>query len=170
MIERFTLAKNKNYWMLLEFIDNHFDYDFYYTQNNERIYINDEITLKALLRASNTIYVSHNDKEDINGIVLLWKSEGGGKQRYYVKLLADTEKIASNLLTVLSWNYKNDLFVKLRKDSKFLTAFKSKGYKFLGGRGIQILLHRKKVKEKSEIKSNEHNSQHNRNISKISIG
>lgn len=143
MIEKLSLKKNELLW-LLDFIGEHNNYDFYYTQDNNRIYITDLRSLKKLLRNSLYVYVK-KEKGDILGVILAWKSIGGGVTRFYVKILANSSKTAKDLLTVLLWNSDRDLFVKIRKDSKFLNVFKEKGFRFCGARGIQILLNRKSI-------------------------
>ena len=145
MIETFK-ATQKNYADLLHFLVNNFDYDFYFTEHNARYYIDEIPTLKKLLKSSDLIY-SIQTGGDFDGIILTWKSVGGGKQRHYVKLNVKTVELAEKLLTVLLWNTKQHLFVKLRKDSKFMPLFKNKGFRFKGGRGIQVLLQRKYQKE-----------------------
>ena len=104
-------------------------------------------------------YISFSVKEkgDYTGIIGVWRSIGGGKKRYYIKLAAKDFNVAKNLLTVLLWNFEQDLYVKLRKDSKFVSAFKNKGFRFKGGRGCQILLYRKFVpqRKKNERKFND---------------
>jgi len=112
--------------------------NFYLTENNNRIFINNEATLKTLLKNSHHIY--YEEDEERTGVVLVWKSVGGDKTRQYIKLVATDNETAKNLLTILLWNYENDLFVKLKKESKLISAFKEKGFKFAGGRGTEILM------------------------------
>ena len=149
MITRLNKNNKKNYPWLLELLQFNFDYDFYFTENNSRYYITDEITLKKLFRSSDDIYVTEKDG-DYSGIILLWRSKSGMTNRYYVKLVAINTEVAKNLLTALVWNIDKEVFVKIRKNSKFLKVFKSKGFKFKGGRGVQILLKRKRYKSNKE--------------------
>lgn len=112
--------------------------DFYFTLNNKRIVINDLSKLKQLLKESyNTFYECSENKK---GIVMIWKSFGGNKERCYVKILADSPQTARDLLTVLLWDYKKDLYVKLRRNSEFFPIFIEKGFEFRGGRGLEVLL------------------------------
>lgn len=142
MIEQFNVANRKEYGWLLEFLNENFDHDFYFTHQNSRIFVTDKKTLGIFLRECSHIYTI-KEKGDYSGIIAVWKSLGGNKFRYYVKLNAKTPKIAKDLITVLLWNCSKDLYFKIRKNSRFLNAIKKKGFKFKGGRGIQILLHRK---------------------------
>ena len=102
----------------------------------------------SLFKNSDNIYIY--DDGEVKGLVLVWRSFGGGKKRRYVKIHAETPDVATKLLTALTWNTDTDLFVKIRKDSSFLQSFKSKGFRFIGGRGIQLLLKRKYYKKIEE--------------------
>ena len=149
MIEPLILNKKTPLFFLSDYITSNIDYDFYYTHDNARIYITDVLSLKRLLKASSHVYTLE-EKGEYVGIILLWKSIGGGKKRYYIKVKANTPEIAKQLLTVLIWNIKKEVYVKIRKDNKFLSVLRNKGFKFLGGRGIQILLSYKPKKEKGD--------------------
>ena len=152
MIEPLYLNKKTNLQSLLDFIMEEVDFDFYYTLDNTRIYITDIPILKQFLKACRNIYVLQ-DCGDYLGIVMLWKSVGGGKQRYYIKLKAKNTTIAKHILTVLLWNTKYDIYAKIRKDNKFVSTFRNKGFRFLGGRGIQILLMHKPKKESEHARN-----------------
>ncbi len=139
--------KKLNYQEIVLFLIETFDYDFYITHDNIRLYMTDIKNLKKFLRESVITYAL-KEGGDYQGVVGVWKSIGGGKTRYYIKLAAKNFNIARNLLTVLLWNFEQDLYIKIRKDSKFVSAFKNKGFRFKGGRGCQILLYRKFVKKR----------------------
>lgn len=155
MIESFRLTKKTHLADLLNFIMTDFDYDFYYTHDNSRIYISDVHNLKRLIKASSHVYTLE-EKGEYVGIIMLWKSIGGGKERYYIKVKANTPDIAKQLITVLVWNTKKEVYAKIRKDNKFLSVFRNKGFKFLGGRGIQILLSYKPKKEREDYAPRNH--------------
>lgn len=142
MITKINKRNKKQYYWITEFLANNSSYDFYYTENNSRNYITDEKSVKGLFKNSEYIYYKEENGECV-GIILVWIGEGGGKKRFYVKVNALSPKIAKDLLTVILWNSKLDLFVKIRKDSKFLQIFKEKRFKFIRGRGYQILLKRR---------------------------
>lgn len=146
MIESLKNLKKES-GLLLEVIKNCNIEDFYLTENNQRLYINNPTALKILLKNSHHIYY-----EEAKGLVLVWKSFGGDKTRHYVKLIADDHSTAKNLLTILLWNYEKDLYVKLKKDSKLISAFKEKGFKFVGGRGLEILMLKQKYERPSIFK------------------
>lgn len=138
MIQRFNVHDKKRYPELVNFCLVNNNWDFYYTVDNTRIYVTDSLSLKKMLVASRDIYIS-SDK-DINGIILVWKSLGGDKIRNYIKFNVNSSKILKNLITTLMWNNSQELFIKIKKDSKYVEALKQKGFRFSGGRGTQILL------------------------------
>jgi hypothetical protein len=144
MIQRLNISNKKNYPALLDFIKNNTDEDFYYTLNNERVYIEDAGSLKKLLKSSRDIY-ELEEGGDCVAFCLLWKSIGGEKTRYYIKLLAKDSNSASDLLRGFLWQiYNTEIFVKISKHHRFLDVYKKYGFKFIGGRGRQVLLKRDK--------------------------
>ena len=154
MIERLKTRSRVELGWVVEFLNENNNYDFYLTKDNSRLYIRDIKSLKMLLRESIDAYIQ-KEKGNITGLILLWRSSGGGKSRFFVKLVANDSKVSRDLLTVLLWNTAMELYVKIRKDSKFLQVFKSKGFKFKGGRGVQILLYRKNRPNEAKITSKE---------------
>lgn len=171
MIEQLTKKlKNNEYNELNTFFLDYFDYDFYITQENIRLYMTDKTNIKKFLKQCVKVFIK-KEKGNYQGLIGIWKSLGGGKVRYYIKIVAIDFTVAKDLLTGLLWNFENDLYVKIRKDSKFVSAFKTKGFRFVGGRGCQILLRRKyidpkKIKIKREI-INGRNINNYKNTSKI---
>lgn len=142
MIEKFVVSKRSKLAEIMQFIDSNQDYDFYFTKDNTRTYITDEKSLRCFLRETTCTYV-YRDNGDVKGLISVWKSMGGDVKRYYVKINAQSAKIAQDLLTILTWNFNKELFIKIKKDSKFVEPFKYKGFRFIGGRGVQLLLQRK---------------------------
>jgi hypothetical protein len=143
MIQKLVLTpKNRVAIHVVDYLANHDDYDFYYTKDNVRMYVTDERSLRMFARESVQSYVAV-DQGDYQGIILVWRSDGAGTSRYYVKINAISAKVATDLLTILTWNFNKELYVKIRKDSPLVEAFKYKGFRFVGGRGSQILLQRK---------------------------
>jgi hypothetical protein len=158
MIEKFNLCgryKSIDLLNLLSHFEENTNYDFYYTKDNSRYYITDLISLKNFLKTISTAYIA-KEKDDYLGIITVWKGVSDDKVRYYIKLSAKTTKIASDLITVLLWNFNKELYVKIRKDSKFIEAFKQKNFRFIGARGSQILLNRKFIPNKINTRKEEH--------------
>lgn len=150
MIQRLNTSNSKKYPALLDFIKTNTDDDFYMTENNNRIYIQDLASLKKLFKSSRDVYI-FEEAGDYKAFCLLWKSIGGEKTRYYIKLLATDIKSASDLLRGFLWQiYNIEIFVKINKYHKFLDVFKKYGFKFIGGRGKQVLLKRDKIIKKIE--------------------
>jgi len=143
------LYKKENFIELLDYITSNRNTDFYITQDNKRKYINNSDDLKKLIKNSSTIYLSIEEGK-ILGIILVWVSLGNNLKRRYIKINALNEDVVRGLLTVLLWNYDNEYYVKIKKDSKNIKVFKEKGFIFRGNRGSEILLV-KKIKS-GEIK------------------
>lgn len=154
MIELLNTNKQTELFTVLDYLNENEDYDFYFTNDNTRVYITDLHSLKKLLKDSLVCYI-YKERGDCKGIIVIWKSIGGDTKRYYVKLNAKTPKIATDLLTIVTWNFNKELFAKLRKDSKFIDTLKYKGFRFIGGRGVQMLLQRKPILYEHKIYSKE---------------
>lgn len=136
MVEQY---KPKIFNSLLSFIKENISEDFYFTENNSRIIIKDENSLKKLLKSCSNINIIE-EKGDVLGVIMIWKSVGNNLTRYYIKLNAINDSIADKLISVLLWSKKNDLFVKIRKSSKFYKIFRNNYFNFLGDRGNEVLL------------------------------
>jgi len=149
MIQKINYSKKKRYW-LVDYLANKGDHDFYFTLDNSRIYITDDKSINNLFK--NVTYASYSTKEnnECTGVLVVWKSVGGGITRNYIKIASDDYKIGDMLLKELLWNFNGELFAKIRKTSKFVPLFRKFGFRFVGGRGIQILLNKtnRVVKEK----------------------
>ena len=148
MILRFNQKHKQNKLSLLQFLKEIRDRDFYYTRNNLRQYIDTEQDLVIFCRECEHVFVS-KEKDEINGIIAIWKSAGGNIERNYVKLTAESRNIASKLLQFLEWHYPKTTHAKLSKHNKFLKEFFNRRYKFCSGRGKAVLI----KKEKFQIKS-----------------
>jgi hypothetical protein len=144
---------------LVECIKTNKEEDFYLTENNQRIYVETIKQLKKLIKDSTHVYYETNDCE-INGLILVWKSKGGDLVRNYVKVSAKNPIEAEKLLTLLLWNFKNELYVKLRKGSPLINVFRGKGFHFEGGRGSQVLLKKEKFVNRNENVVKEENKTH----------
>lgn len=131
----------KRLFDLVEIVSDIKDDDFYITHNNERKKVDNSKTLEILLKESSNVF--YKNTRYSKGMVLVWKSLGGEIQRNYIKIIADSKETASQLITYLLWNFNKELHVKIKKDSKFISVFKEYGFRFLGGRGTQILLSKK---------------------------
>jgi len=148
--------KTKDFTGLSEFVKNNLDDDFYITSNNQRLQIKDEKSLKIFLKESRNIMITE-ERGDVLGVIALWKSIGNGITRYYIKQNSCDEKIADKLLTVFLWNVNTDLYIKIKKSSKFYKVFRNQQFNFKGDRGTQTLL----VYTKSNFKKTIHREREN---------
>ena len=130
------LLKSKDSIGLNEFLKNYKDKDFYFTEKNNRFYINNIKVFKRIKPINPRIL---EEKGEILGIIFLWKSIGNNITRYYIKLNAINKELAKKLLDVCLWNEKRELFIKINKKSPLLQIFKEKNFRFLGDRGREIL-------------------------------
>jgi len=135
------LYKKKCESDFLDYISRNSLDNFYLTENNERVFIKEKYSLRKLLKESLNFYISRNDME-INGAILVWKSNFNKISRKYVKFITNDPKILKNLLTVLLWHTNSDLYIKIDNNSIFIKVLKQKGFQFFRGRGQQILLRR----------------------------
>jgi len=143
MIEPFFTKSSRDSAMreLFVFVRDFQDRDFYLTADNRRISVQEYSLFLKLLKGSSHCFVKKNDDEDFEGMILIWKSRGEVTRRY-VKVVAKSPLIVSHLLTQVNWNIPCELFAKVSRTSPLLSVFQSKGFKFLGGRGDQVLLRR----------------------------
>ena len=167
MVTKFDKHKKEEYDFILDFLKNNFNYDFYITHNNVRNYISDMSNLKMFLKECKNVFVLQED-ENFKGLISIWESTSDF-QRNYIKINALNKDACNKLLTVLLWNTKKDLYIKLRKDSNYIEVFKNKGFKFQGGRGCQILLKRKYRPElmNSKVNKEAHSECNNSNNTNI---
>jgi hypothetical protein len=143
MIEKY---RKKHFLDLLEFLKKNFDSDFYYTSNNSRVFIKESKQLKEFLKNTDIIYLEC-EKGDIIGVIAVWKSLGNNVKRYYVKISSRSNITSKNLLTILLWNFYKELYIKIKKNSKYYSILRDKKFDFVGDRGSELLLHRNKTQE-----------------------
>jgi len=133
----------KNFVDLMLLNSEHSSYDFYITENNKRLIIKDDESIKKLFKNVTIAYISEN-KSIVDGIMLIWQALGGNVKRNYIKFNVLNKKVAENLLTVLLQDYKGKLYIKIKKDSPYLGLFKEKDFIFNHDRGLELLLCRGK--------------------------
>jgi len=141
MIELVRKKTISEYFDLIDIVRNCDNQDFYITENNQRIFVKNTSDLKKLLKNSYNVF--YENEFDRKGIILVWKSFGGEKARKFIKLVADSKQEVRDLLTILLWRYNKELYVKLRKESPYISVFREKGFNFIGNRGSEVLLFRK---------------------------
>lgn len=141
MIEK---LKREDYLSVLLFLKENRDSDFYYVDGELRKYITDRKSLKQLLKKSKNIYIC-KERGDVIGIVLVWNHKNGALNRNFVKITATNTKTVKDLITVFLWNYYKELYIKIKKESKFLQIIKERGFDFYRDRDKEILLYRHKT-------------------------
>jgi hypothetical protein len=145
MVKRFNIKSKNHIASVLDFLKHQYTKDFFYTKDNQRIFIETEKQLKEMLKECKEVWFLEENDETI-GIIVIWISRGGEVQREYIKMCAKNYDAADALVSVLLWNYNKETFIKIDKNSVFLKLFNRKGFKFLSGRGQQTLLKRDKFK------------------------
>jgi len=111
--------------------------DFYITKDNQRLFIKQNLNV-LFDNLKNGDKIAYNDE----GIIIV-TGFSDNFDRHYIKFLTKDTKTAEDLLKVLSWNLKIDLFCKLKKNNVIINILKENGFIFLGSRGEEILLVRK---------------------------
>jgi len=143
MVRRFNINNKDQAGNLLEFLKTEYSPDFFHTENNIRTYIETEKMLRKFIKDCKEVWIQEGETE-LNGVIVIWTAKGGNVERNYIKLAAKNFEAADALLSVLVWNSNEQLFTKILKNNYFLNLFYRKGFKFLSGRGKQLLLKRDK--------------------------
>lgn len=151
--------KEKHFFSLQDFVSKNINEDFYFIENNVRIVVKDFLSLKKMLKFCSYIYIIE-EKGDILGIIMLWKTKVNELDRYYIKLHSSNKEYANNLLTQLLWNIDKPLYIKINKKSAFLKVFYNKKFEFRGeiddGKSL-LLVHinkpSRKINDKPIIKN-----------------
>lgn len=108
--------------------------DFYITKDNLRLFIkeNKDLFFEALKRGDKVVW-------DDNGIAFItgWSDKS---PRKYIKILAKDEESAEQLIKIIFWNVKTDLWAKIKKENPIRRVLQKNQFKFCGDRGREILL------------------------------
>lgn len=125
--------KSKIESILAEFTDIYGDA--YITKNNLRLFIkeNSHLLFDCLKKGDKMFY---NEQDGI--ILVIGFSDKAFRK--YVKVLAKNEFSADNLIKVMLWNVKCDLYAKIKKNNPLKNILQENGFKFLGNRNKEILL------------------------------
>ena len=111
--------------------------DFYLTKNNLRLFIKENISLLFEgLKAGDKICYSKDSIIIVTGF-------SDKNNRKYIKLLNKNEAAASDLLTMLAWNLKVDLWAKLKVRNPLVKILQENGFNYFAPRGKECLLVRK---------------------------
>jgi len=108
--------------------------DFYITRNNLRLSIKENLTiLFDCLKKGDKIAFDENGV----GIVVGYSDNA---PRKYLKILAKDDKTVEALIKVISWDIKDDLWIKIKKNNPIRKILEKNHFCFKGGRGKEILL------------------------------
>lgn len=111
--------------------------DFYLTKNNLRLFIKENLNVffECLQKGDKIAYCDE-------GLAVI-TGFSDKMNRKYLKLLTKNDTVVESLLKVLAWNLDCDLFIKIKKNNPVKGILIKNGFRFLGGRGKEILLMRK---------------------------
>lgn len=111
--------------------------DFYITKNNLRLYIkeNQDVLFDSIKKGDKIVF-----SDDGIAVVIGFSDN---MNRKYVRILGRDEKSIVDLLKVINWNLKCDLYLKIKKNNPLRKIAESQGFKFAGGRGKEVLLSRR---------------------------
>jgi len=139
--------KNKYRFNLSCFIKNNIDSDFYIIKDTSRKLINDDKTLKLFLKQSKDVRIII-DKGDILGVSGILKIIENNVIKEYIKINAINKNIFERLLTVIIWNIKNNVLIKVKKDYKFMNILRNKGFEFVSSNEYEITFIYSKYKKR----------------------
>ena len=118
--------------------------DFYLTKNNLRLFIKENISLLFEgLKAGDKICYSKDSIIIVTGF-------SDKNNRKYIKLLNKNEAAASDLLTMLAWNLKVDLWAKLKVRNPLVEVLKNNNFVYFASRGKEVLLVRKYINKENK--------------------
>ena len=125
--------------------------DFYITRNNLRLFIqeNKDLLYLGLRKGDKLIY------EENRGFIFITGWSDNKSPRKYVKILAINDHSADRLLKALAWNIKTDLYIKIKKNNPLVAILKRNNYRFIGDRGLEVLLCRKYIPKEIKERNND---------------
>lgn len=71
----------------------------------------------------------------INGLIYVYK-----KDDYYLKIFANSKKVTNNLLKILFWHWKKEIYVEINEDDKTGFILKSNGFRINSKKDDTFLL------------------------------
>ena len=146
MISKLNYTNAIDVYETLTRINDKFE-DFYITKDKTRIFLKDLKLITKLLNTQNFYALS---EKEINGLLLIFQEKG---YRTYIHLLANTESSYIKLMKFMVWNYgKIDLYCKVKRNNPLSKLLFKYDFIFLGNRGNENLLLRKKEIIKVESK------------------
>ena len=138
MIEEFRLNK-RNKVGLVDFVSRR--NNLYFTKDNKRHPVKTYIDLK-ILNGESCFAIQKHIGGETKGLLFVWESNYTDVKRNYIKVEYENISDVDDLLMVLNWNFKDEVYIKLGKKSPLISSFRRKGFKFCHSRGEEILLYR----------------------------
>ena len=148
-----TRLKKKDTISVLNFVNTYNDnyMDFYFTFDKERVFLKSNLKLVEKILKYQEVYGIVN--KDVEALMIVYKEKGF---RPYVKILGE-EKYNKDLIKYLKWNFKDELFIKIKERNPLLKElvntirnngsikyFGKKGFVVIGLRGKEILIKKNK--------------------------
>ena len=114
--------------------------DVYITKNNLRLFLkeNKNLLYEGLTKGDKIAY-----DENLGLIFICGYSDKF--PRKYLKILAKDEDSANQLLKILSWNIKTDLYAKIKKTNPLMRVLERNGFRYIKDRGAEALLFRQYI-------------------------
>jgi hypothetical protein len=128
MIERFNVNNRKQVGLLLDFIVSRHSTQFYYIEDNAKVYIESRSDLRKFLKECYCSFIQIK-KGDCQGIIFVFKRKDENQVKYQVQVYTDSQQVCKDLLTIIAWNVNKDLSTRLHQQSKFVSSFKEKGFR-----------------------------------------
>lgn len=130
--------------------------DFYFTRNNNRIFIkkDSKILFDSLKKGEKIVYNEEG--------ILVTAGFSDKVYRKYIKILAKDKNIANKLVKMFFWNINTEIYAKLKKDNPLIRVLLDNNFKFFGSRGKEILLKKERKEIKYDNKDNKQNQSINR--------
>jgi hypothetical protein len=96
-------------------------------------------------------FVSANHKK-IDGLIYLYKKDNN----FYLKIHTSDKKIVSNLLKILFWNFKKELYAEIKVKDKVGFILKENGFRIIGKDNTTFLLCYNPAEKRKKYGSNNH--------------
>jgi hypothetical protein len=124
--------------------------DFYVTTNKQRVFLKDLKLIKKILNNQEVIGLENSG--ELKAILIIYREK---TFRPYVRVLAEKNDYIYDLMKYLNWNYNCELFIKFKKTNPLSKIAQKFFFNFIGDRGTEILLAKKKREIKNDKPSNQ---------------
>ena len=136
--------KSKDKQNFISYCLMHKNSDFYVVKDKQRMFIDNIKTINYvwnnILKKGDKAYI-YEDNSIIKGIFVI-TGFADKSFRKYLKVLCDNNKIVDKMFKVLVWDYKKELFLRIKRYNEIGKVAKKYKFLFYAGRGKEILLRR----------------------------